>query len=158
MHKVLDYSDGCEVLEIVMPANFKTVETGKIMPVLARQEAAENIPTTDEIIARARAVIPVLAKRAPNGEHERRLPKETIARRCRLRACSQVLQPKPLGRLRDGDGDLFRGPDGARRGRHVGRLGSYGVVGVHPGLWRCSMSAPSRGSGAGQQHAHLLVR
>lgn len=26
VHKVLDYSDGCEVLEIVMPANFKTVE------------------------------------------------------------------------------------------------------------------------------------
>jgi mannose-6-phosphate isomerase-like protein (cupin superfamily) len=26
VHKVVDYSDGCEVLEIVMPANFKTVE------------------------------------------------------------------------------------------------------------------------------------
>ena len=26
VHKVLDYSDGCEVLEIVMPANFRTVE------------------------------------------------------------------------------------------------------------------------------------
>jgi quercetin dioxygenase-like cupin family protein len=26
VHKVLDYSDGCEVLEIVMPADFKTVE------------------------------------------------------------------------------------------------------------------------------------
>jgi mannose-6-phosphate isomerase-like protein (cupin superfamily) len=29
VHKVLDYSDGCEVLEIVMPANFKTVELEK---------------------------------------------------------------------------------------------------------------------------------
>ena len=28
-HKVLDYSDGCEVLEIVMPANFRTVELEK---------------------------------------------------------------------------------------------------------------------------------
>ncbi|MEW6449639.1 MAG: cupin domain-containing protein [Pseudomonadota bacterium] len=28
-HKVLDYSPGCEVLEIVMPANFKTVELEK---------------------------------------------------------------------------------------------------------------------------------
>ena len=28
-HKVLDYSDDCEVLEIVMPANFKTVELEK---------------------------------------------------------------------------------------------------------------------------------
>jgi mannose-6-phosphate isomerase-like protein (cupin superfamily) len=28
-HKVLDYSDGCEVLEIVMPAEFKTVELEK---------------------------------------------------------------------------------------------------------------------------------
>ena len=25
-HKVLDYSDDCQVLEIVLPANFKTVE------------------------------------------------------------------------------------------------------------------------------------
>jgi mannose-6-phosphate isomerase-like protein (cupin superfamily) len=29
VHKVLDYSDGCEVLEIVLPANFKTVELEK---------------------------------------------------------------------------------------------------------------------------------
>ena len=29
VHKVLDYSEGCEVLEIVMPANFKTVELEK---------------------------------------------------------------------------------------------------------------------------------
>jgi hypothetical protein len=29
VHKVIDYSDGCEVLEIVMPANFKTVELEK---------------------------------------------------------------------------------------------------------------------------------
>ncbi len=28
-HKVLDYSDDCEVLEIAMPANFKTVELEK---------------------------------------------------------------------------------------------------------------------------------
>lgn len=28
-HKVLDYSDDCEVLEIVMPANFKTLELEK---------------------------------------------------------------------------------------------------------------------------------
>jgi mannose-6-phosphate isomerase-like protein (cupin superfamily) len=29
IHKVLDYTDGCEVLEIVMPANFRTVELEK---------------------------------------------------------------------------------------------------------------------------------
>ena len=29
VHKVLDYSDGCEVLEIVLPAQFKTVELEK---------------------------------------------------------------------------------------------------------------------------------
>jgi mannose-6-phosphate isomerase-like protein (cupin superfamily) len=28
-HKVLDYTDGCELLEIVMPAEFKTVELEK---------------------------------------------------------------------------------------------------------------------------------
>ena len=29
VHKVIDYSDGCEVLEIVLPAEFKTVELEK---------------------------------------------------------------------------------------------------------------------------------
>ncbi len=29
VHRVLDYSDGCEVLEIVLPAKFKTVELEK---------------------------------------------------------------------------------------------------------------------------------
>jgi mannose-6-phosphate isomerase-like protein (cupin superfamily) len=29
VHKVLDYSEGCEVLEIVLPADFKTVELEK---------------------------------------------------------------------------------------------------------------------------------
>lgn len=29
VHKVLDYSDGCEMLEIVLPANFKTIELEK---------------------------------------------------------------------------------------------------------------------------------
>jgi mannose-6-phosphate isomerase-like protein (cupin superfamily) len=29
VHKVLDYSDGCELLEIVLPADFKTVELEK---------------------------------------------------------------------------------------------------------------------------------
>jgi mannose-6-phosphate isomerase-like protein (cupin superfamily) len=29
VHKVLDYSEGCEVLEIVMPAKFRTVELEK---------------------------------------------------------------------------------------------------------------------------------
>ena len=28
-HTVLDYSDGCEVLEIIVPADFKTVELTK---------------------------------------------------------------------------------------------------------------------------------
>jgi len=29
VHKVLDYSDGCELLEIVMPADFRTIELEK---------------------------------------------------------------------------------------------------------------------------------
>lgn len=29
VHKVLDYSEGCEVLEIVLPADFKTIELEK---------------------------------------------------------------------------------------------------------------------------------
>ena len=66
------------------------------MPVLAKQKTEEKIPTTDEIIARARALIPTLAKRAPNGERERKLPKETIAE-MQGHATLKVGQPK--GRL-----------------------------------------------------------
>jgi 3-hydroxy-9,10-secoandrosta-1,3,5(10)-triene-9,17-dione monooxygenase len=47
--------------------------------VLAKQDVAEKIPSTDEIIARARAMIPALRARAPQGERERCIPKETVA-------------------------------------------------------------------------------
>ena len=66
------------------------------MPVLAKQQTEEKIPTTGEIIARARAMIPTLAKRAPLGERERTLPKETIAE-MQAAGLFRVLQPKRWG-------------------------------------------------------------
>src|SRR6185503_8109693 len=69
---------------------------GSVMSALARQVADEKIPSPDEVIARARAMIPTLAKRAPNGERERRLPKETIAE-MQAAGLFKVLQPKRWG-------------------------------------------------------------
>jgi len=45
--------------------------------VLAKQDA--KAPSAAEIVARTRAMIPKLRERAPQGERERRLPKDTIA-------------------------------------------------------------------------------
>ncbi len=95
---------------------------------LARQDA--KIPSAEEIIARARAMIPALRQRAPQGERERRLPKETIAD-MQAAGLFKVLQPKRWGgyeldihtyfdvQMALGEGDMS-----------VAWV--YGVVGVHP--------------------------
>jgi 3-hydroxy-9,10-secoandrosta-1,3,5(10)-triene-9,17-dione monooxygenase len=102
------------------------------MPVLAKQEAAEKIPTPDEVIARARALIPTLIKRAPNGERERRLPKETIAE---LQAAGlfKILQPKRWGGYEMDIGTYFEVQMALGEG-DMSVAWVYGVVGVHPWL------------------------
>jgi 3-hydroxy-9,10-secoandrosta-1,3,5(10)-triene-9,17-dione monooxygenase len=82
------------------------------------------------MIARARAMIPVLRERAPQGERERRLPKETIAD-MQAAGLFKVLQPRRWGgyeldiltyyeiQMALGEGDMS-----------VAWV--YGVVGVHP--------------------------
>ena len=82
------------------------------------------------MIARARAMIPMLRERAPQGERERRLPKETIAD-MQAAGLFKVLQPRRWGgyeldiltyyeiQMALGEGDMS-----------VAWV--YGVVGVHP--------------------------
>jgi 3-hydroxy-9,10-secoandrosta-1,3,5(10)-triene-9,17-dione monooxygenase len=82
------------------------------------------------MIARARAMIPVLRERAPQGERERRLPKQTIAD-MQAAGLFKVLQPRRWGgyeldiltyyeiQMALGEGDMS-----------VAWV--YGVVGVHP--------------------------
>jgi 3-hydroxy-9,10-secoandrosta-1,3,5(10)-triene-9,17-dione monooxygenase len=96
--------------------------------VLAKQDT--KVPSSEEIIARARALIPTLVARAPQGERDRRLPKETIAE-MQAAGLFKVLQPKRWGgyeldiltyfetQMALGEGDMS-----------VAWV--YGVVGVHP--------------------------
>jgi 3-hydroxy-9,10-secoandrosta-1,3,5(10)-triene-9,17-dione monooxygenase len=96
--------------------------------VLAKQDA--KIPSSEEMVARARAMIPVLRERAPQGERERRLPKQTIAD-MQAAGLFKVLQPKRWGgyeldiltyfdvQMALGEGDMS-----------VAWV--YGVVGMHP--------------------------
>jgi 3-hydroxy-9,10-secoandrosta-1,3,5(10)-triene-9,17-dione monooxygenase len=100
------------------------------MPVLAKQQAADTIPTTDEIIARARAMISVLAKRAPDGERERRLPKETIAE-MQAAGLFKVLQPKRWGGYEMDMGTYYEVQMALGEG-DMSVAWVYGVVGIHP--------------------------
>ena len=96
---------------------------------LAKAQDA-RIPTAEEIIARARAMIPALRQRAPQGDRERRLPKDTIAE-MQAAGLFKVLQPRRWGgyeldiltyfdvQMALGEGDMS-----------VAWV--YGVVGVHP--------------------------
>jgi 3-hydroxy-9,10-secoandrosta-1,3,5(10)-triene-9,17-dione monooxygenase len=95
-----------------------------------RAKDDSKAPTAEEMLARARALIPVLRARAPLGEREQRLPKETIAD-MKAAGLFKVLQPKRWGgyeldihtyfdiQMAIGEGDMS-----------VAWV--YGVVGVHP--------------------------
>src|SRR3954465_5632846 len=96
--------------------------------VLAKQDS--KALSAAEIVARTRAMIPKLRERAPQGERERRLPKDTIAD-MQAAGLFKVLQPKRWGgyeldiltyfetQMALGEGDMS-----------VAWV--YGVVGVHP--------------------------
>src|SRR5438045_2163524 len=62
--------------------------------VLAKQDV--KVSLAEEIIARTRAMIPTLRERAPQGERERRLPKDTIAD-MQAAGLFKVLQPRRWG-------------------------------------------------------------
>jgi 3-hydroxy-9,10-secoandrosta-1,3,5(10)-triene-9,17-dione monooxygenase len=100
------------------------------VPVLAKQQTEPKIPATDEIIARARAMIPTLARRAPLGERERTLPKETIAE-MQAAGLFKVLQPRRWGGYEMDMGTYFEVQMALGEG-DMSVAWVYGVVGVHP--------------------------
>ena len=96
----------------------------------ARQNVAEKVPTTDEIIARARAMIPALRARAPQGERERSIPAETIAE-MQAAGLFKVLQPSRWGGYEMDIGTYFE-VQMALGESDMSVAWVYGVVGVHP--------------------------
>src|SRR3979411_2532237 len=96
----------------------------------AARQVASGAPAPAEIIARARALIPAVAKRSLEGRRQRRVPDETIADMQRA-GFFRVLQPKRWGgyemdlhtfyevQLALAEGDMSTGL-------------IYGVSGVHP--------------------------
>jgi 3-hydroxy-9,10-secoandrosta-1,3,5(10)-triene-9,17-dione monooxygenase len=98
----------------------------------ATEPSQAIVPTPAELIARTRALIPVLAARAPKAEQERRLPAETIAD---LRAAGlfRVLQPKRWGGYEMDPGTYFEIQLALGEGC-MSTAWVYGVVGLHPWL------------------------
>jgi 3-hydroxy-9,10-secoandrosta-1,3,5(10)-triene-9,17-dione monooxygenase len=90
----------------------------------------DTVPTPAEIIARTRALIPALAKRAPQGERERRLPKETVAD-MQAAGLFKVLQPKRWGGY-EMDIHTYYEVQMALGEGDMSVAWVYGVVGVHP--------------------------
>ncbi|HEY5962543.1 MAG TPA: acyl-CoA dehydrogenase family protein [Xanthobacteraceae bacterium] len=97
---------------------------------LAKQDVAEKIPSTDEIIARARAMIPALRVRAMQGERERRIPTETIAE-MQAAGLFKVLQPRRWGGYEMDMGTYFEVQMALGEG-DMSVAWVYGVVGIHP--------------------------
>jgi 3-hydroxy-9,10-secoandrosta-1,3,5(10)-triene-9,17-dione monooxygenase len=91
---------------------------------------SRTIPTPAEMVARARALIPVLRERAPKGERERRLPKETITD-MQAAGLFKVLQPKRWGGYELDIHTYFNVQMALAEG-DMSVAWVYGVVGVHP--------------------------
>jgi 3-hydroxy-9,10-secoandrosta-1,3,5(10)-triene-9,17-dione monooxygenase len=95
-------------------------------------EANPIAPTPAQVIARARALIPVLAERAAAGEGARRLPEETIAD-MQAGGFFRVLQPRCWGGYEMDMATYWEVQLALAQGdMSVGWV--YGVVGVHPWL------------------------
>src|SRR5262245_28214050 len=90
------------------------------------------VPSTAEMIARARAMIPALRARAPQAERERRLPNETIAD-MKEAGFFQVLQPRRWGGYEMDMWTYFQVQMALAEGC-MSTAWVYGVVGIHPWL------------------------
>jgi 3-hydroxy-9,10-secoandrosta-1,3,5(10)-triene-9,17-dione monooxygenase len=97
-----------------------------------QQDVKIMLPTPAEVIARARALIPVLAERAPAAEQERRLPQATIADMQKA-GFFRVLQPKRWGGF-EMDMATYWEVQLALAEGCMSTAWVYGVVGVHPWL------------------------
>src|SRR3977135_1266730 len=96
----------------------------------AARQVASGAPTPAEIIARARALIPALAKRSLEGRRQRRVPDETIADMQRA-GFFRVLQPKRWGGY-EMDLNTFYEIQLALAEGDMSTGWIYGVSGVHP--------------------------
>jgi alkylation response protein AidB-like acyl-CoA dehydrogenase len=100
------------------------------MPVT--QVAAADIPSGPETIARARALIPALAARAPDGERERCIAAQTVAE-MQAAGLFRVLQPKRWGGY-ELDILTYYEIEMALAEGDMSVAWVYGVVGIHPWL------------------------
>jgi len=96
------------------------------------REAGTGRPTPAELIARARAMIPLLAERAAAAEAERALPDETIAD-MQAAGFFRVLQPRRWGGYELDMATYFEVQLALAQG-DLSTAWVYGVVGVHPWL------------------------
>lgn len=96
----------------------------------AARPAAAEIPEPTEIVARARALIPALAARSPEGRRRRRIPDETITDMQRA-GFFRVLQPRRWGGY-EMDLDTFYDVQLALAEGDMSTAWIYGVSGVHP--------------------------
>jgi len=98
--------------------------------------AAQGVPTVApspaELIARARALIPVLAERAAKAEEERRIPRETIAD-MQAAGLFRVFQPRRWGGYEMDPATYFEIQLALGEGC-MSTAWVYGVVGLHPWL------------------------
>jgi len=95
-------------------------------------KAGTATPTPAELIARARALIPVLAERAAKAEAERALPDQTIAD-MQAAGFFRVLQPRRWGGYEMDMATYFEVQLALAEG-DMSVAWVYGVVGVHPWL------------------------
>jgi 3-hydroxy-9,10-secoandrosta-1,3,5(10)-triene-9,17-dione monooxygenase len=98
----------------------------------ATSKSDTKTPTAAQLIARARALIPVLAERAAKAEAERCLPDATVAD-MQAAGLFRVLQPKRWGGYELDMATYFEVQLALAQG-DMSTAWVYGVVGVHPWL------------------------
>jgi 3-hydroxy-9,10-secoandrosta-1,3,5(10)-triene-9,17-dione monooxygenase len=96
------------------------------------RRASAAAPSPQELIARARALIPTLAARGPQADAERRIPKETIAD-MQAAGLFRVLQPKRWGGYEMDPATYFEIQLALGEGC-MSTAWVYGVPGIHPWL------------------------
>jgi 3-hydroxy-9,10-secoandrosta-1,3,5(10)-triene-9,17-dione monooxygenase len=99
---------------------------------LDRQRSDVAVPSAQEMVARARALIPALAARAAQGARERRIPDEDIAD-MQAAGLFRVLQPRRWGGHELGILTYFE-VQMALAEADMSVAWVYGVVGIHPWL------------------------
>src|SRR4051812_39801634 len=97
-----------------------------------RPDVKSVAPAPAELIARARAMLPVLAARGAAADEARRLPKETIAE-MQATGLFRVLQPKRWGGYELDPATYFEIQLALGEG-DMSTSWVYGVVGLHPWL------------------------